>query len=214
MKIFLRYLFVLYGTIAVLILLWASFLKLYKLHKVTIHPELFSINSIEFHYLNHLLLGYLHIIPGIIFIALGSYQFIPYFRNKNRSLHRLAGKIFLILSAIISITAIALAVFVPFGNMLETITIFIFGIYLLYGTFKSFIYAKAKNFKLHQKWVIRVFFISIAVSSMRGIIALFMNFANYTLKEAFGISTLLAFILHLILVEIWITYLSKNNFES
>lgn len=56
----------------------------------------------------------------------------------------------------------------------------------------------------------RVYFIAIAVSTIRGIIALFMNFADYTLKEAFGISFFLAFFLHLIGVEIWIRFLAKK----
>lgn len=210
MKIFLKYTFIAFGTIAVLILLWASTLKLYNLHSVSVEPELFNTNSIEYHYINHLLLGYLHIIPGILFLVLGAYQFIPFFRDKYLKLHRFTGKVFILLAAIIFITAIVLAVFVPFGDMLETIVTIIFGAYLLYGTYKAYIYAKAKKINLHQKWVTRVYFIAIAVSTIRGIIALFMNFADYTLKEAFGISFFLAFILHLIGVEIWIRFLAKK----
>ncbi len=213
MKIFFRYTFIVFGTIVVLILLWASIIKLYSLHTVSVQPELFNTNSIEYHYRSHLLLGYLHIIPGIIFLVLGAYQFIPYFRNKYIKLHRFIGKVFLFLAAIIFITAIALALFVPFGNWLETLVTIFFGSYLLYGTYKAYVYAKARKIKLHQKWVTRVYFIAIAVSTIRGIIALFTFFADYTLKEAFGISFLLAFILHFILVEIWIRFLAKKKVE-
>jgi uncharacterized membrane protein YidH (DUF202 family) len=145
MKLFFRYTFIAIGTIAVLILLWASIIKLYNFHTVSLQPELFNTNSIEYHYLNHLLLGYLHIIPGIIFLVLGAYQFIPYFRNNYRKLHRFIGKVFLFLAAIIFITAIVLAVFVPFGNWLETIVTIVFGIYLLYGTYKAYLCKSKKN---------------------------------------------------------------------
>jgi uncharacterized membrane protein len=210
MKVFFRYAFIAFSILAVIILLWFSILKLATLVQINVNPELFDPKGIEYHYKNHLVLGYLHIIPGIVFLILGSYQFIPFFRNHYRKTHRLVGKLFLLLSAVISITAILLALFVPYGNWLESSVTLVFGIYLLIGTYYSYQFAKKKNFIEHQNWVTRVFFVSLAVSSIRGIIALFMVFGNYTLKESFGISFLLAFILHFILVEIWIRFLAKK----
>ncbi len=210
MKVFFRYALIVFIIIAVLILLWFSIVKLIALSQVNLNPELFDSEGIEYHYKNHLALGYLHIIPGIVFLLLGSYQFIPFFRNNHRKTHRLIGKLFLILSAIISLTAILLALFVPYGDLLESSVTLVFGIYLLVGTYKSYYFAKKKNFKEHQIWVTRVFFVALAVSSIRGIIALLMIFRDYSLKESFGISFLLAFILHFIMVEIWIRFLAKK----
>jgi len=71
-------------------------------------------------------LVYIHIIPGLIFLILGGYQLIPYFRKKNYKIHRFIGKIFLVLSAIIFSTAIVLALFYTFGDWIESIVTLIF----------------------------------------------------------------------------------------
>jgi uncharacterized membrane protein len=210
MKVFFRYAFIAFSIIAVIILLWFSILKLVTLSQINVNPELFDSKGIEYHYKTHVVLGYFHIIPGILFLILGSYQFIPFFRNHYRKIHRLVGILFLLLSAVISITAIILALFVPYGNWLESSVTLVFGTYLLTGTYYSYHFARLKNFKEHQKWVTRVFFVALAVSTIRGFIALFTVFGNYTLKESFGISFLLAFILHFLMVEIWIRFLAKK----
>lgn len=213
MKPFLRIAFLTYGSIAALILLWASFTSLSDLIQVYKHPEIYHPESIQHHYKNHIALGFLHIVPGMLFILLGGYQFIPYFRNDFKKTHRRVGKIFLTLSAVISISAIILAIYYPFGNMLETLVTLVFGSYLLFATNKAYYFAKKRKIYTHINWVARVYFVALSVSTIRGIIALFMAFGNYTLKEAFGISFLLAFLLHFFLVEIWIRYLNPAKIE-
>ncbi|RIA09477.1 putative membrane protein DUF2306 [Flavobacteriaceae bacterium MAR_2010_72] len=209
MKIVLRYFFIIFSVLIVLILVWASIEKLIKFHTLINNPELFSKNIIEYHYRDHLVLGYLHIIPGLLFLVLGGYQFIPYFRKKNYKIHRLIGKIFLSLSAFIFITAIILALFVPFGNWLETVVTVVFGSFLLFCVYKAYFSARNKKIKVHQNWVIRIYFISIAVSTIRGTIALFMIFGDDSLQSAFGKSFLIAFLVHLFFVELYIRFL-KN----
>lgn len=196
------------GIAVALILLWASIEKLYKFHQLQIAPAQFSKQSIEVHYRDHLGLAYFHILPGIVFILLGAYQLTPFIRKWNYSLHRLVGKIFLLLATIIFATAIVLAVFFPFGNMMETLVTVVFGSFLLFSTFKAYTTARQKNFKAHRQWVIRVYFVALAVSTVRGIIALFLTIGVFqTLQEAFGLAFLLAFLLHFALVETWIKYL-------
>jgi uncharacterized membrane protein len=190
-------------------LLWASIEKLINFHRQFNNPNLFSKDSIEYFYKDHILLGYLHIIPGLFFLVIGGYQFIPYFRKRNYKLHRLIGKLFLILSTLIFLTAIILALFFPFGNWIESVVTLVFGSFLLYCVYKAYISAKNKRIKEHQNWVIRIYFIAIAVSTIRGTIALFMVFGNETLKSSFGKSFLIAFLVHLFFVEFYIRVLKK-----
>ncbi|MDX1471101.1 MAG: hypothetical protein R3213_06360, partial [Flavobacteriaceae bacterium] len=95
MRKLLRYLFIVVSTIIVLILIWASIDKLYKLQSLQHNPQLFATDSIDFFYRDHILLAYIHILPGLLFLVLGGYQLIPFFRRKNYKLHRIIGKIFL-----------------------------------------------------------------------------------------------------------------------
>ncbi len=209
MKAILRYFFIILSILIVLILVWASVDKLIKFHALTENPTLFPEDSIEFFYKDHVFLGYLHIIPGLLFLALGGYQFIPYLRKRNYKVHRFIGKIFLGLSTVIFITAIILALFMPYGNWLESIVTLVFGSFLLYCVYKAFISARNKKIKEHQNWVIRIYFVAIAVSTIRGTIALFTAFGNETLQSAFGKSFLIAFLVHLFFVELYIRVLKK-----
>jgi hypothetical protein len=209
MKKFLRIFFILLSTAIVLILLWASVTKLFNLIAMQVGVMEFNSDSIETHYKGHLWLGYVHIVPGILFLILGAYQFIPYFRKRYFKLHRTIGKAFLLLSALIFSTAIVLGVFYPFGNYLESTVTFIFGSYLLYCTYMAYTTARNRKFIQHQNWVTRVYFIAIAVSTIRGVIGLFMAAGSQNIQDIFGISFLIAFVIHFILVEIWIRYLAK-----
>lgn len=211
MKKFFRYFFIVVSSALVLILLLASIYRLFQLHLVSIDPDLFSQNSIEFFYINHLLLAYIHIIPGLIFLILGGYQLIPYFRKKNYKIHRFIGKIFLVLSAIIFSTAIVLALFYTFGDWIESIVTLIFGIFLLFCTYKAYTTAREKRFIEHSNWVTRIYFIALSVSTLRGIIGLFTTLGDDTLQSSFGKSFLIAFVLHTFMVELWIKYLSRKS---
>ncbi|MEL6810290.1 MAG: DUF2306 domain-containing protein [Bacteroidota bacterium] len=181
--------------------------KLIKLHGMESGVFQFRENSIEFHYQGHILLGYVHIVPGILFLLLGGYQLIPYFRKKNYEVHRLVGKIFLLLSAVLFLTAMVLGLFYPFGDWLESAVTLIFGGYLLYATFMAYKKARQRDFRAHQNWVIRVYFVALSVSTIRGVIALFMTNGYQEMSEIFGLSFLIAFVLHFLLVELWIRYL-------
>lgn len=208
MKVFFRYLFILGSISIVLILLWASVDKLVRLSAMYNVSNGHIVQAVDLHYQGHLWLAYLHIIPGLLFLALGAYQLIPYFRVRNYPIHRTVGKLFLLLSLVIFSTAIVLAIIYPFGDWLETITTILFGSFLLFCTYKAYTAARSLQFQAHRNWVTRIYFIAIAVSTIRGIVGLFMATGNYTMQEIFGISFLLAFALHFFLVELWIKYLA------
>ncbi|MEL6557001.1 MAG: DUF2306 domain-containing protein [Bacteroidota bacterium] len=74
-------------------------------------PGLFAADSFHIHYANHAVIMYLHVIAGMVFLISGSYQLIPFFRIRNIKAHRLIGKVFLITSFFVSISAIVFAVF-------------------------------------------------------------------------------------------------------
>ncbi len=210
MKKFLRYFLIILSIAIILILVYASIDKLLKLNLVATSPDSFGTNSIDYFYRDHVFLAYLHIIPGLLFLGLGGYQLIPFFRRKNYKIHRFVGKVFLLLSAIIFVTAIVLAVFVPFGDWLETITTIIFGIFLLYCVYKAYDTAISKKFILHRNWVIRIYFVALSVSTIRGIIALSDAVYGIPIKNSFGMAFLLAFIIHTIVVEIYLKFLIKE----
>lgn len=208
MKVFFRYFFIVLSIAIVGILFLASLEKLINLSLVSSVPDGHIPQRIDLHYKDHLLLAYLHIIPGMLFLLLGAHQLIPYFRIRNYPRHRLIGKLFLILSAIIFSTAIILGVMYPFGDYLESIVTFIFGIFLLFCTYRAYRSARDQQFVAHRNWVTRIYFIAIAVSTIRGLAALFIALGLGNLQTVFGLAFLSAFVIHAFVVELWIKYLA------
>ncbi|CAN5720829.1 hypothetical protein BH23THE1_BH23THE1_35850 [soil metagenome] len=60
---------------------------------------------------------------------------------------------------------------------------------------------------IHRQWVTRFYFTALGVSTMRDMIALFIVVNSYSLKDIFGLTLILSFTLHVILVEFWIRFL-------
>jgi uncharacterized membrane protein len=185
-------------------MLFASISKICDMIAVKTNPDLFDKTSIQYHYRSNQFLAYLHIILGMFFLCTGAYQLIPFFRNKYRHFHRIVGRLFLTTSLLVSLSGIVMAVYHPFGNILETITTLIFGVYLLVGTYYAYTNAKNRNISEHRKWVLRVYFVSLSIATIRIVAAIGMGFTGKNLSEMLGISFVIAFLLHFIIVEIWI----------
>ena len=174
------------------------------------NPTIFKLGSHDLHYANNSLIMYIHIISGSILLLTGSHQLIPYFRNKYIHIHRFIGSVFLVLSLIVSSSAIIIAVFLPFGNYIETVSNVVFGTFILFATIKAYTTIKAKNIVEHSYWVRRIFFLSLSIATVRLIISLGIIVMNKSIKEVMGVSFLLAFLLHFIVIELWI----KNDRNS
>ena len=208
MKPIFRFLFPVLGAAVATILLAASVEKLINLTLMTNPPDGHVPKTIDLFYQDHLALAYFHIIPGILFIVLGGHQLVPYFRTRNYGLHRKVGKIFLLLSTMIFITAILLGLIYPFGDWIESTVTAVFGAFLLYCTYKAYRSARGLQFTAHRNWVTRLYFIALSVSTVRGLASLFIVTGVGDLRSVFGISFLFAFVLHAFLVEVWIRYVA------
>ncbi|MFP2996044.1 DUF2306 domain-containing protein [Spongiivirga sp. MCCC 1A20706] len=178
------------------------------------NPEVFEPDSHDLHYAENPLIMYIHVIAGMIFLLTGSFQLIPYLRKKFIHIHRFVGKIFLAISFIVSISAISLAVLFPFGDILETISNLIFGIYILYATVRGYTTIRAKNVTEHSYWVRRIFFLSLSIATIRLIMIAGIIINGLSVKEVMGISFLIGFLLHYIIIELWISKQRKLKYNK
>ncbi len=192
----------------VLFALGESIGRLGDLNLAKQRPELFEEGSFHLHYAKHSLIMYIHVIAGMIFLLSGVYQLIPRFRKWNIGLHRVIGRVFLLISLIVSISAIVLGVFLPYGDWLESIANLIFGVFILIATIKSYTTIKAKKIVEHSNWVRRIFFVALSIATIRIIMIVNVLVTNETIQQVMGRSFLIGFILHALLTEIWI---SKNS---
>jgi uncharacterized membrane protein len=156
-------------------------------------------------------LSLLHIVPGMLFMALGPLQFVRGLRAKYPQVHRWSGRIFLTTSAVVGITGLTLAFGKTIGGVDEKAAITLFGSFFLIALARGLWHALRREFAHHREWMIRGYAIGLAVATVRPIMGTF--FAAAVLRghrpeprEFFGTAFWLGFTLQMIAAEIWINY--------
>ena len=197
--------FILLSALLVLFALGESIGRIGDLELAAAHPELFDEESYHLHYTAFPNLMYAHVVLGMLFLLCGAFQLTPYFRRNFIKAHRLIGKIFLITSLFVSSSAIIIAMFYPFGNYLESVATLVFGTYILFSTLKAYTLIRARKIIEHSYWVRRVFFVSLSIATIRGVMIFAIVFFDHSVKEAMGISFVIGFLIHFLLLELWIS---------
>jgi uncharacterized membrane protein len=155
----------------------------------------------------HPLLTLAHITPGLLFMVLGPLQFVATIRTRRPTLHRWIGRIFLVCSLIIGVTALAMGLTMPIGGVTESAAITIFGSLFLFALWKAYGYVRRRQFALHREWMIRAFAIGLAVATVRPIVGVFFatsRFTHLTPHNFFGTAFWLGFTLQTIAAEVYI----------
>jgi len=152
-----------------------------------------------------------HILPGMLFMALGPLQFVRGLRSKYPEVHRWCGRIFLMASAVVGVTGLTLAFGKTIGGVDEKAAIVLFGSFFLIALAKALRHALRQEFAQHREWMIRGYSIGLAVATVRPIMGTF--FAAAVLRghrpvphEFFGTAFWIGFTLQMIAAEIWINY--------
>ena len=154
------------------------------------------------------LLILVHIIPGLIFVLTGPFQFIQKIRVRYPRWHRFSGRLFLICGVVIGITALIMSFAVPaIGGVNQAAATVLFSLFFLYALFKTFQQVLQHKLVQHREWAIRVYAVGMAITTIRIINGIFFatsRFTGLTPKEFFGIGFWIGFVLHLIAAEYWI----------
>jgi uncharacterized membrane protein len=157
----------------------------------------------------HPLLTMAHIIPGLIFIALGPLQFVRALRIRRPGLHRWMGRLVLVSGMIIGCTALVMSPQMAIGGAIETAATIFFAILFLFALVKAFLSVRRGKAALHREWTIRMFAVGLAVATVRPIVGVFFatsSITHLTPHDFFGIAFWLGFTIHFIAAEIWINY--------
>jgi uncharacterized membrane protein len=158
---------------------------------------------------SHRALTILHIFPGLLFVALGPFQFVRTLRNRRPRLHRWMGRIFVVSGIVIGSTALIMSPQMAIGGANETAATMFFAIIFLFCLIKGWLSIRRRKVALHREWMIRAFAIGLAVATIRPIVGIFFatrSLTHLTPHEFFGTAFWLGFTMHLIAAEIWINY--------
>jgi uncharacterized membrane protein len=150
----------------------------------------------------------IHIVPGVLFMVLGPFQFSQTIRARHLQWHRWNGRIFVTCGFIIGISALLMSFTMPsIGGVNQAAATILFGSIFLFALSKAFCHIRRREVALHRQWMIRAFAIGLAVATIRPIVGIFFaisRFSNLTPAQFFGTAFWIGFVLHLIAAEAWI----------
>lgn len=156
---------------------------------------------------SHRFLTLAHIIPGLLFVALGPFQFMAGVRRRRPRLHRWMGRIFFADAFAVGLTALMMSPKMAIGGALETSATFTFAVLLMFALGRGFVAIRAGRPAQHRRWVIRAYAIGLGVATVRPIVGVFFatsRLTHLTPRDFFGIAFWLGFIFSLGAAETWI----------
>jgi uncharacterized membrane protein len=174
------------------------------------NPRLAQFAALDDVFARYPVLTLIHILPGMLFIALGPLQFSSAFRKRHLQWHRRSGRILLLCGTVIGVSALVMSFAMPsIGGVNQAAATTLFGLWFLFALVKAFRHILRREIALHREWMIRAFSIGLAVATIRPIIAAFFAtspFSGLTPYEFFGPGFWIGFVLHFIAAEVWIRW--------
>jgi uncharacterized membrane protein len=157
----------------------------------------------------HPVLTMVHILPGLLFVVLGPFQFVRSLRRRKPAVHRWTGRVLVAAGLIIGVSAMVMSPQMAIGGLNETAATMVFAIVFLFALVKGFLAIRKGKVALHREWMIRAFAVGLAVATVRPIVGLFFAtraITHLTPHEFFGTAFWLGFTVQTIVAEVWINY--------
>ena len=152
----------------------------------------------------------IHILPGLLFMVLGPLQFSTTIRARHLQWHRWSGRVYLLCSLIIGVSALVMSVGMPaIGGLTQAVATTLFALLFLFALGKAYWHVRHREIAQHREWMIRAFAIGLAVATIRPIIGLFFatsRLSGLTPDMFFGIAFWIGFVLHVLVAEAWIRW--------
>jgi hypothetical protein len=149
----------------------------------------------------------LHVVPGGIFLLLAPLQFSKRIRTRHIRVHRWSGRLLLPCAIVAGLTALYFGVLIPLAGLGEATAIGLFGALFLYSIARAFIAIRKHRVAEHREWMIRVFAIGVAISTVRLIalpLDLVLTDAGVTAPTIFAVSLWAGWVLTVGAAELWI----------
>ena len=156
----------------------------------------------------HPILTMIHIVPGLLFMILGPFQFSESIRARPVHWHRWNGRMFMTIGFIIGISALLMSFTMQsVGGVNQAAATILFALFFLFALSRALWHIRRRQVTLHRQWMIRAFAIGLAVATIRPIVGIFFatsRFSGLTPAQFFGTAFWIGFVLHLIAAEAWI----------
>jgi uncharacterized membrane protein len=172
------------------------------------NPRLAQLRATDDLFAAHPRLTLIHIIPGLLFMLLGPFQFSRAICSNYPKWHRITGRIFVACAYVVGISALVMSVAMPaIGGVNQAVATTLFGILFLIALTKAFRHILRREIPQHREWMIRAYAIGLAVATVRPIVGFFFAtspLTGLTPHEFFGTAFWLGFTLQAIAAEVYL----------
>lgn len=192
------------------LLLMAVFPVLISLGYLTLKPADISFAEQKAIYLAHHAMLILHIVPSMLAILIGPFQFLPQFRKgRLLKLHRWLGRAYLLSVLLGGIGGLYMAQF-GYGGLIAELGFATLALLWLYSGYMAYKRIRNKEIEAHRQWMIRNYALTFAGTMLRvwmpiAIVALGMEFVT-----AYRAIAWLCWVPNLLLAE-WIIRRSRGS---
>lgn len=145
----------------------------------------------------------LHVMPAFFFILLSLFQLSAKLRQNYPAFHRWNGRLFMLLSLSISISGLALGLFMPFAGPVETLFVVIYASAFTYALWRGYQHIRRREVAQHRLWMLRMVALGYAPVTMRLIYVVMLQTMAVEAKDIFTPTMLAGAILNLIAIEWW-----------
>jgi hypothetical protein len=157
----------------------------------------------------HPILTRLHVILGGLFLLVAPLQFSTRMRARHIAVHRWSGRILLPALFMSLLPGLYFGLLIPYGGPGEAVAIAVFGGALLFSACRAYLAIRRHQVALHREWMIRVFAIAIAISTVRmagAVIDFTLSPFGFRPANLFVLSVWTGWILTVAGAEGWIRY--------
>src|SRR4051812_48438347 len=115
----------------------------------------------------HPWMGYLHIVPGVIYLLGAPLQLSRRFRTRHYRGHRRLGRALLSCALLSGILALCFGLLHSWGGWLEASAAFVFGAWFVACLMLAFGAIRRDDVPQHRRWMIRAFAVGIGIGTIR-----------------------------------------------
>jgi Predicted membrane protein (DUF2306) len=187
----------------------------YRAPAAAANPALAQLTALDDLFARYPILTLVHIVPGLLFMLLGPWQFSATIRARHLRWHRWNGRIFVGCGVVIGVSALVMSFAMPaIGGVNQAAATILFGAFFLFALGKAVWHVLRKEVALHREWMIRAFAVGLAVATIRPIIGIFFatsRVTGLTPHEFFGTAFWIGFTVQLMAAEAWIRWTAGDG---
>ena len=157
-------------------------------------------------YVEHPLEGYLHIVPGALFLLLALPQLSVRVRGRHLRIHRRLGRAAVLLGLVSATFGLVFGARYAFGGAPQTAATMVFGTWFGITLVLGLRAARTHGVAVHRRWMVRAFAVSTGVGTIRLWVGLLFGTGLTGFDEAFGWAFWLGLSMHVMAGELYLRW--------